>query len=538
MEFQSYTYRKNHWLLEPDLKAILGGYWADLQEHRGEFEDFGALVGSEVYEVADYVDNHAAPVLVMHDLDGHRVDRARLCPAHADLLKHLAFINRPPYEGGSWHHHFALAFLLADPGFYCSLIVTNQTAYALHKYAPEHAEIIQQLLSGDAWGATWMTETQGGSDLGANTTTAIQSDHSWLLNGENKYFASNAGLADYALVTARPESAQPGPKGLALFLMPRERPDGSLNYHVRRYKDKIGTRAVPTGEVECHDSQAYMVGDRGKGIYYTLETLTVSRLANAIGSMGLARKAHLEALYRVRTRQAFNLPLVDHPLVRRDLTDIAVRTAAGLCLAFHAVELFDHAWTEVPPYSLVYHYARFFSHLAKNRTADHATRVTLLAMELFGGLGFLEEYAVARLHREALVAPIWEGTSNIQALDMLEVMQKKAAHESFLDEFIPMLERAGTPEAKAALGSLEQTLQDIVQQNLGEVQWYGKDHLNMFADIAQTGLLYALAETNGERYAMLASLYAHRFILGEPYPSWALEDRSIWFPVELIEQSA
>jgi hypothetical protein len=351
----------------------------------------------------------------------------------------------------------------------------------------------------------------------------------------DKYFASNAGLADYALVTARPEGAQAGPKGLALFLLPRERPDGSLNFHVRRFKHKIGTRAVPTGEVECHDSQATLIGDASQGIYYTLETLTVSRFANAIGAMGVARKAHLEALYRVQARQAFNQQLVDHPLVRRDLTDIAVRTAAGLCLVFHAIELFDRAWKEKPPYSAAYHYARFFSHLAKNRTADHATRVTLLVMELFGGLGFLEDYAVARWHREALVTPIWEGTSNIQALDMLEVMQKKAAHESFLDEFIPLLERVGTPEARAARDSLEQTLEDIVQRKPQEVEWYSKDYLNRFADAAQTALLYSLAESSGERYARLATLFAQRFIFGKPYPSWALEDRSIWFPIELSD---
>jgi acyl-CoA dehydrogenase len=533
MEFQSYAYGKNHWLIEPDLPAILSRYWPSLAQYSQEFEEFGTLVGSRVYELADYIDHEAVPTLVMYDLDGKRVDRARLCPQHEQLLKQLSTINRPAYEGGSWHHHFALAFLLADPGLYCTLIVTNQTAYALHKYAPEHQPIIQRLLSGESWGATWMTETQGGSDLGANTTIAKQVSGQWSLSGQDKYFASNAGLADYALVTARPEGAQPGPKGLALFLLPRERPDGSLNYLVRRFKNKLGTRAVPTGEVECHDSLAYLIGDASQGIYYTLETLSVARLANAIGSMGLARKAHLEALHRVKARHAFGKPLYEHPLVRRDLTDLSVRIAAGLCLVFHAIELFDRAWAEPPPYSPAYHYARFFSHLAKKRTADHATNATLLAMELFGGLGFMEEVAIARLHREALVTPIWEGTSNIQALELLEVMQKKAAHESFLDEFIPLLERAGTPEAKMAHESLDENLQDIVQRTPSEAQWFGKHYLNRFADIAQIALLYQLAGSNGERYARLAELYARRFILHEPYPSWALDHRSIWFPVEL-----
>ena len=179
MNFQSYAYGKNHWSLDPDLKVILGQYWPALPEHEKELSDFGELAGGRAYEVADHVDHEAIPVLVMHDLDGKRVDRARLSPAHAALLKDMAFINEPPYHNGSWHHHFAMGFLLADPGLYCSLIVTNQTAYAIHKYAPEHKEWLAALLSGEMWGATWMTETQGGSDLGANTTLARRDEAGW-----------------------------------------------------------------------------------------------------------------------------------------------------------------------------------------------------------------------------------------------------------------------------------------------------------------------------------------------------------------------
>ncbi len=143
-----------------------------------------------------------------------------------------------------------------------------------------------------------------------------------------------------------------------------------------------------------------MIGEAALGIYYTLENLTVSRLANAAGAMGLARKAHLESLYRAQARSAFGKPIVDHPLVRYDLTDLAVRTAAGSALLFHAVEMFDRAWHETPPYSDRYHYARFLSHLTKNRTAEHGAAATQLAMEIFGGLGFLDDFGIARLHRE------------------------------------------------------------------------------------------------------------------------------------------
>jgi len=530
MNFQSYAYGKNHYLLDPDLKPILKRYWSDIDRHEHTLVEFGELAGGRAYEVADYVDHHAPPVLVMHDLDGKRVDRARLDPAHAQLLQDMAWINRPPYEGGSWHHHFALSYLLADPGLYCTLIVTSQTAYAIYKYAPEHRDRMEALLSGDAWGATWMTETQGGSDLGANTTEARLEDGTWRLYGDTKYFASNAGLADLALVTARPKGARPGPKGLALFLVPRLDQKGNLNFLVRRFKEKSATRAVPTGEVEFPGSEAFLVGEADLGIYYTLENLTVSRLGNATGAMGMARKAHLEALLRVHARTAFGKPLVDHPLVRWDLTDLAVRTAGGLALVFRAVDAFDRAWNETPPYSLGYHYARFLSHLAKNRTADHGAHATRLAMELFGGLGFLEDYAVARLHREALVTAIWEGTSNIQALDMLEAMQKKGAHEPFLDEFMPQLQGIGTEEARLARETMGRTLENLSVMGPEEAQWHGKAALTALADAAQVALLYGLAEDSGERYAKLAALYARHFLGGEPYPAWALRDREVWYP--------
>ena len=143
MRHQAYTFGMNHWELEPDLKFILDKYWKDHEKVEGELREFGQLVGEEAYEVADYVDRYP-PELVMHDIDGVRVDRARLDPAHMNLLKRLSSMNRPPYEGGSWHHHFALGYLLADPGLYCTLIVTNQTAYAIYKYAPalEHVNVL------------------------------------------------------------------------------------------------------------------------------------------------------------------------------------------------------------------------------------------------------------------------------------------------------------------------------------------------------------------------------------------------------------
>ncbi len=151
-----------------------------------------------------------------------------------------------------------------------------------------------------------------------------------------------------------------------------------------------------------------------------------------------------------------------------------------------------------------------------------------MAMEMFGGLGFLEEYAVARWHREALITPIWEGPSNIQALDLLEAVQKKRAHEGFLAEFIPLLERIATPEAKLAKEAIEGVFEQAVKVSPEAAQWYAKHWVIRLADAAQVALLYDLADQGGERYAQLAALYAHRFLRGEEYPDWAMQEPQVW----------
>ena len=149
-------------------------------------------------------------------------------------------------------------------------------------------------------------------------------------------------------------------------------------------------------------------------------------------------------------------------------------------------------------------------------------------MELFGGVGFVEDFAIARLAREALITPIWEGPANVQALDTLEVMFRKGALEPFLGEFVPALERVGTPSSRAALGALEETLARLRQADPEEAQWLAKESLRTLADVAITALLYGLAGTSGERYAKLAELYASRFLKGEEYSSWALSAPEVW----------
>jgi acyl-CoA dehydrogenase len=496
----SAAYGLNHYTLDLPYRRLL-------RAHLGEEPDLAALgeyVGGDVYEVAYRVDLLSQPLLANWDYRGDNPDVVILDPAERRVLLDLVGrfgVNRHPFEGRSWHHHYAGIYLIGDPGLSCILTITIQTAYALYKYAPAEIRDLYTQLAGIRepylWGATWFTEAQGGSDLGANETLAEPSGGLWRLTGY-KYFSSGAGLADVALATARPPGARPGAKGLALFAVPRLDSEGRLNYRVRRLKWKSGTVAVPTGEVEFLGSEAYLLGEADKGIYYTLEDLMVSRLANSIGALGIARKAYLEAYGFASTRRAFGRRIIEHPLLARDLLESELLIEAGLAMTLKAISLFDEAWHDTPPYTPRYHYARLMTHIAKNYTADIAAQVTRTAMEVFGGIGFLHEFAVERWHREALITPIWEGTSNIQALDMLEAMVKKSAHEGLLAEAEALAtSQQDTRTAEAALEALTSTL-TWLQEDPGMAEWRAKRALTRLADASAVLLLLDASRRAGE----------------------------------------
>ena len=234
-------------------------------------------------------------------------------------------------------------------------------------------------------------------------------------------------------------------RGLNLFLVPRWSSDGRLNYRVRRLKDKVGTRSVPTGEVELLDSEAYLLGRPEDGVYHVLEVLNVSRVANAVGSAALAQRALAEAVEFGRRRVAFGRPVLEHPLLRTQFQANLERVRAAFALAWYAVRLLEQVWQEVPPYSARYHTFRLVTHLAKFWTAEVAFQSARWCVDVHGGAGVLSEHGVERLIREALILPIWEGTPHRQVLDGLEVMVQKGAHEALLDE----LARADPRRAEA-----------------------------------------------------------------------------------------
>ncbi|HXZ81989.1 MAG TPA: acyl-CoA dehydrogenase family protein [Terriglobales bacterium] len=391
--------------------------------------------------ISDAVDRAGTPWLRMFDRSSNRVDEILYSPDYWRMLKQ-------GYQSGVLWRVFEEDTLFPaglgtyvtsffDPGLACPYTVSLGTIVPLIKYgdAALQQRFLARLLRKDdaVWqGATWMTEIKGGSDLGATVeTTARLVGDQWSLTGD-KYFASNAG-AELAVVAARPEGSGAGVRGLALYLLPRQREDGRLNYSIRRLKDKIATRSVPTGEIELRESEAWLLGQAEHGIYLILEVLNLSRVANSLGSVALAQRAMADALSFAQQRIVFGRALIEQPLMRRQFEDRLRQLRAASKLAWWALELLNEVWQQKPPYSDRYHLFRLVAHLAKYWTAEFAVQTAKWAMEVHGGLGTLHEFRAERWLREAMILAIWEGPAHRQILDGWEVMERKRAHEQLFE---------------------------------------------------------------------------------------------------------
>jgi alkylation response protein AidB-like acyl-CoA dehydrogenase len=431
--------------------------------HRDVLDAEEAWWKSEGVAISDAIDRAGTPWLRMFDRLGKRVDEILYPREYQTILRrgYRAGVVWRALEEKSLIPTYLLMYDISfhDPGICCPYTVSLGTAVPLAKYGSVELQsrFLPQLTRKDdsVWqGATWMTEIKGGSDLGAAVETiARPAGDRWLLTGE-KYFTSNVG-AELAVVAARPEGAAAGVRGLSLFLVPRYRDDGELNYFIRRLKDKIATRSVPTGEVELKDSEGYLLGSADSGIYLILEVLNLSRVANSVVSVALAQRAMADALSYAEQRAAFGKPILDHPLLRHQFENRLNALQSAFALTWESVQLLNEVWMERAPYSDRYHLFRLVAHLAKYWTAEFAVDTAKWAMEVHGGLGVLAEYGAERWLREAMILAIWEGTSHRQILDGLEVMERKRAHQLL---FRRLAEIASSKELQEMESEVEQHL--------------------------------------------------------------------------------
>jgi acyl-CoA dehydrogenase len=435
----------NLYRADPGYAGLLGLYLppalhAHLAPH---FERLGALAGGELDALAASADRHP-PVLEHRTRAGEDRQRIERHPAYR-RLEEVAFgeygLAAMSHRGGvlGWPEplpplaKYALTYLYvqAEFGVCCPLSMTDALTRTLRKFDPAlAARFLPALTSQDldalAQGAMFMTEQGAGSDVGATATRAVRDGERWRLTGD-KWFCSNAD-ADLALVLARPEGAPQGTRGLSLFLLPKSLPDGKPNhYRIVRLKDKLGTRDMPSGEIRLEGAAAFMVGDPQRGFVQMADMINMSRLSNGMRAAGMMRRALTEALFVARRRVAFGKPLIELPLMRRQLLKLMLPAeAARSVMLYTAAELAradagdDAARRRV----------RLLTPLLKFRACRDARRVTGDAMEVRGGVGYTEEWSDARLLRDAHLGSIWEGTSNIVALDVLRAIRREDALEA------------------------------------------------------------------------------------------------------------
>ncbi len=410
--------------LDPKLRAHIEPHLVEL----------GGLAGGRLDECARLADRHT-PILHQRDKFGRDVQSIEYHPAYREL-EDAAFgrfgIHALSHRKGimGWadvypaaaKHAFTYLFNQTEFGMGCPINVTDGAAMLLSRYGDDglKRKYFDGLTTTDmsrlTQGAQFMTEKEGGSDVGSLTTVARQEDGVWRLYGE-KWFCSNAD-AKVATLLARPEGAGPGTRGLALFIMPRFLDDGSANaYRIVRLKEKLGTRSMASGEIKFDGAVAYPLGRLDRGFVQMAEMVNWSRLSNSVKSTALMRRALTDALHVARNRYAFGKLIVDLPLARRQLLKLMLPVEQALSLSFVTATALDRAETGGSQEAATL--LRILTPVVKFRSTRDARKVAGDALEMRGGIGYVEEFASARVLRDSYLGSIWEGTGNIVALDAL-----------------------------------------------------------------------------------------------------------------------
>ncbi|NDY94534.1 acyl-CoA dehydrogenase family protein [Wenzhouxiangella limi] len=443
--------------------ALEGG-----SEWAAQLLNYGEIAGHEILSLGDLANRHK-PVLRTHDRYGHRIDQVDFHPSYHRLMElgighglaSLTWTGQP----GARIARSALMYLhnQFEAGTMCPITMTHAVVPSL-RLQPEIAEVWEPRVltqaydprfcqAGEKRGATFgmaMTEKQGGSDVRANTTRArplgaAGPGQAYELVG-HKWFCS-APMSDAFLSLAQTSD------GLSCFLVPRWRPDGSVNpIHIQRLKDKLGNLSNASSEIEYPGTWAQMLGEPGRGVATIIRMVGETRLDCVIGSASLMRQAVAQAVHHCSQREAFGQRLASQPLMMNVLADLALESEAAMRLALHLARRFELAARGDPESELL---ARIATPVAKYWVCKRAVGVINEAQECMGGAGYVEEFILPRLYREAPVNAIWEGSGNVQCLDVLRALEREPR---CLDALMSLLEPHAT--ASDALARCRQRILD------------------------------------------------------------------------------
>jgi putative acyl-CoA dehydrogenase len=402
----------------------------------------GRLAGSEQAQRWGAEANAHPPALRTHDRYGNRIDEVEFHPAWHELMRVAigSGLHGAPWAAGAGDHaHLrrAAGFVVwsqVEAGHGCPVSMTYAAVPAL-RADPGVAGVWEAGLAARAYdpglrpagekagllAGMGMTEKQGGSDVRANTTRAepLAVDGEYALTG-HKWFCS-APMCDVFLMLAQ------APDGLTCFVVPRVRPDGTRNvFRVQRLKDKLGNRSNASAEIELEGTWARRLGEEGRGVATIIEMVSATRLDCVLGSTALMRQAVAQATHHARHRSAFGGPLADKPLMRAVLADLAVESEAATALAMRLAASFDSGERD---------FRRLAVAVGKYWVCKRTPALVGEALECLGGNGYVEESGLPRLYREAPLNSIWEGSGNVNALDVLRALGREpAAVEAFVAE--------------------------------------------------------------------------------------------------------
>lgn len=427
-----------------------------LKRAEQELQRIGRRSVTEWLPLGDQAESNP-PRHVPFDAWGRRIDHIEVDSAFLRLVEAgqaigLTALPYDPAYGSCGRIVQAAAIQLFDPVSAlasCPIVMTDGATRLLLDVDPKLAARYVPRLTARTGGWTsgqWMTEKEGGSDVGRTSTVARPlGDGTWALHG-TKWFTS-AITADVALALARPEGAEAGSRGLSLFMLELRKPDGSWNnIHVRRLKDKLGTRALPTAELELEGTVAVPVGGLGRGVAKIAGVLNVARVWAALGAV--AGAGYLLDLARdyAQKREVFGARLAEHPMHRAWLAHIAAEYEAALVLAFEAAAALgrsEHGQDATG-------FARLLAPLAKLACARQSVWVVSELMESFGGAGYVEDTGIPRILRNVHVHCVWEGTTSVLAADVLRALRKEPALSgAFQDDILKRISRIRNAEIHA-----------------------------------------------------------------------------------------
>jgi len=425
-----------------------------------------ATVLDQWAKVEDHLGNH--PRLERYDGIGQRTEGIEFHPNHdkSGALIWESGVLTLQAEPGHNVEQMALFYLIGhngEGGHACSIACTSGLIRALQQVGSDdlQAKYLPPLLNPDyahmQHGAQFLTEVQGGSDVGANALNAAQdSDGVWRLTGE-KWFCSNINAHQF-LVMARPDSAPDGTRGLGVFLVPRTLDDGTVNaFHIRRLKDKLGTRTLASAELDFTGATAYPIGALDHGFKTTVEwVLNTSRLLNAVSCAGVMRRAHIEASTYACNRRAFGQVIASFPLVQEAVADCLTEATAAVASGFALAEMLDNIelGRAGEDDKGVY---RMLVNLNKYITSVRGSEVVHRAIEVLGGNGAIESFSILpRLYRDMVVLESWEGTHNVLCLQVMRDITRYSLHEPFsrwMNGLLESIQHEALQEARALVSA-------------------------------------------------------------------------------------